>query len=202
MTSNQQNPSRNWLSAPNELLVLSLNSAILDLVDRGNPMPIVLIDGPAGAGKSTLAKHLQNALFRLGESAPRVIHMDDLYTGWDGLAAGSDYLVRNILSPLKQGKTASWQVFDWAKGQRTEWREFSGGTPLVIEGCGSMSAVATELADFRIWVEAPEDLRHQRWVEREGDDNHWASWRAQELDFYAREQSKAMADYVYQGLEA
>jgi len=81
-------------------LVADLSRAVLDLVDAGAPTPIVLIDGRAGSGKSTLAAQLQNVLFRDGESAPRLIHMDDLYPGWDGLSAGSDYLNRMILRPV------------------------------------------------------------------------------------------------------
>ena len=67
------------------------------LADRGNAMPVIAIDGRAGSGKSTLAAMLQNLLFKQGESAPRVIHLDDLYEGWQGLAAGLDYLQRNVL---------------------------------------------------------------------------------------------------------
>lgn len=197
MTSKPENPAKDWLSSPPEELVVKLNSAILDVVDRGNSMPVLLIDGPAAAGKSTLAKALQNELFRLGESAPRLIHMDDLYLGWNGLADGAAYLVSHILAPLKDARSASWQVFDWAAGRRDCWREFSGGTPLIIEGCGSISAKSVRLADFTVWVDAPEELRYQRWVAREGDDKHWASWRSQELDFYARENSKALAQHIY-----
>jgi uridine kinase len=197
MTSRRDEPLDYWAAGPHASAIANLNSAIIDLVDRGKSMPLVLIDGPAGAGKSTLASHLQNTLFRLGESAPRLIHMDDLYPGWDGLGAGSEYLMRNILGPLSQGRQASWQVYDWQAGARTDWREFSGGTPLIVEGCGSISAASAGLADFRIWVDAPEETRLGRWLAREGNDEHWTAWRAQELDFFAREQSRHLAELVF-----
>ena len=174
-------------------LVADLSRAVLDLVDAGTPTPIVLIDGRAGSGKSTLAVQLQNVLFRDGESAPRLIHMDDLYPGWDGLSAGSDYLNRMILRPVFSRKVASWQVFDWAKNERNQWREFAGGTPLIIEGCGSLSAQNFELSTFSVWLEAGEKTRHERWVSREGNDEFWAGWAAQEVDFYAREKSAELA---------
>lgn len=197
MTSKSDEPLDYWDTGPHAPALSNLHSDILDLVDRGKSMPVILIDGPAGAGKSTLASHLQNALFRLGESAPRLIHMDDLYLGWDGLSAGYEYLMRNILGPLSQGRPASWQVYDWQRGTRTDWREFSGGTPLIVEGCGSISSASAGLADFTIWVEASEEARLERWIEREGNDEHWNSWRAQELDFYAREQSRRLAGLVF-----
>ncbi|MFM7013417.1 MAG: AAA family ATPase [Actinomycetota bacterium] len=169
---------------------------VLEAIDLGSQMPIVLIDGRAGSGKSTFADSLQQSLFREGESLPRLIHMDDLYEGWDGLALGSDYLNRFILSPLSQGTRANWQIWDWAKSQRTDWREFSGGTPLIVEGCGSISARSSEEALIRIWLEASEETRRARWLEREGGDEMFDSWSAQELDFYAREKTKSLCDIV------
>ncbi|MEY3662995.1 MAG: hypothetical protein RI919_511, partial [Actinomycetota bacterium] len=73
-------------------LVAALAAGVLDLVDEGVQTPIVLIDGRAGSGKSTLANALQRRLFKDGETLPRLIHMDDLYPGWGGLAAGAEYL--------------------------------------------------------------------------------------------------------------
>lgn len=180
-----------------EALLAALVERIENLVDSGRSTPIVLIDGRAGAGKSTLAEHLQNALFRTLEVAPRVVHMDDLYPGWDGLEAGADFLYRFILNPLSRGEQPSWQVYDWAKGQRDGWREFAGGTPLIVEGCGSLNQRSAELADLSVWIEVDEAERLRRWIEREGDDSHWAGWAAQELDLYARERSIELASTVY-----
>ena len=180
-------------------------SRVLELLDSGVTTPIVLIDGRAGSGKSTLADSVQRALFREGDSLPRVIHMDDLYLGWDGLQAGVDYLMRFVLGPVAQvghslgaGPIASWQEYDWALGERNRWREFSGGTPLIIEGCGALSAAAAELANLRVWLDVPEPIRRERWTQREGHqfDDKWALWAAQELDFYAREKSAELADFV------
>jgi uridine kinase len=179
-----------------DALVADLSAAVLDLVDDGNATPIVLIDGRAGSGKSTLADALQRRLFKDGESLPRVIHMDDLYPGWNGLAAGAEYLQRFVLGPISQRTTAHWQLFDWAAGERVEWREFSGGTPLIVEGCGALNGLSAELAQFKVWIETPEDVRHERWLAREGNDEHWAEWAAQELDFYAREKSQALAETI------
>ena len=38
---------------------------------------IILIDGPAGAGKTTFSLKLQNEL------GCQVVHLDDHYNGWD-----------------------------------------------------------------------------------------------------------------------
>jgi uridine kinase len=177
-------------------LIEKISSQVLELIDRGNQTPIVLIDGRAGSGKSTFAKALQQQLFRDGESAPRVIHMDNIFEGWDGLALGSDYMVRFILQPLARRETASWQDWSWVKNQRSSWREFSGGTPLIVEGCGSLTERSKEHADISIWLEASEETRRERWIQRERHLEKFDFWAAQELDFYAREKSQSLANLV------
>ena len=177
-------------------LIEKISSQVLELIDRGNQTPIILIDGRAGSGKSTFAESLQQQLFRGGESAPRVIHMDNIFEGWDGLALGSDYMVRFILQPLARRETASWQDWSWVKNQRSSWREFSGGTPLIVEGCGSLTERSKEHADISIWLEASEEVRRERWIQRERHLEKFDFWAAQELDFYAREKSQSLADLV------
>jgi len=172
-------------------------SQTLELVDTGVVTPIILIDGRAGSGKSTLAAKLQNELFKQGESMPRVIHMDDLYEGWQGLALGADYLQRIILNPLLTKKSSNWQEYNWQLGQRERWREFSGGTPLIVEGCGSLNQYTSTVANIRIWLEVDEETRRRRWQERDGDtfDQYFDIWAAQELDFITKEKSPTLADY-------
>jgi uridine kinase len=177
-------------------LIEKISSQVLELIDRGNQTPIILIDGRAGSGKSTFAEKLQQQLFRDGESAPRVIHMDNIFEGWDGLALGSDYMVRFILQPLARQEIASWQDWSWVKNQRSSWREFSGGTPLIVEGCGSLTERSKEHADISIWLEASEETRRERWIQRERHLEKFDFWAAQELDFYAREKSQSLADLV------
>jgi uridine kinase len=179
-------------------LAEQISSRVLELIDSGSASPLVLIDGRAGSGKSTLAELVQQKLFKDGESLPRVIHMDDLYDGWTGLEAGSDYLLRFILNPLARKQKANWQEYDWAQGKREQWREFEGGTPLIVEGCGALSKNSAEFADLRVWLEVDQAVRFDRWVKREGHkfDEQWPIWAAQELEFYAREKSAELADLI------
>ncbi len=184
--------------------IAAITKQVVSLVDK-NPTPIVLIDGRAASGKSSLAAALKNQLFKELEQAPRLVHMDDLYPGWEGLVAGSHYLNQQILQPLKQGKTASWQLWDWEQAQRGRsdepgngWREFAGGTPLIVEGCGSLSRVSSGLADYRVWIETEKQVRHQRWLDRDGEkfNEFWHIWAAQEDEFYQQEKSLQLADLV------
>lgn len=180
---------------------------VLDLIcskqEKGR-LPIVLIDGRAGAGKSIFAKELANAYFKLDNQAARIISMDDLYPGWEGLALGSIYLHTKILKPLALGKTASWQVWNWSESQRgaddevNGHREFAGGTALIVEGCGSISRMTSELADLTIWIEAEFEVRRNRFNQRDNGkfDAYFPIWSAQEDEFYEKEKSSELADLI------
>ena len=60
-------------------------AAVVAVIDSSEPRcgatRLIAIDGPSGAGKTTLARDVAAVL-----AAP-TIHMDDLYPGWDGLRA-------------------------------------------------------------------------------------------------------------------
>lgn len=182
---------------------LELINKALDLKDK-LPTPIILIDGRAASGKTSLAGRLAEAVFQVDKQLPKIIHMDDLYPGWEGLRSGSHYLIQNILNPLSAGKSASWQVWDWelgARGSKAEpgngWREFGGGNLLIIEGCGSLSRQSHEIANLSIWVEAEISVRKERFSKRDGlaFDGFWGIWAAQEDQFYEAESSRDLADY-------
>ena len=73
-------------------------------------VPVVTIDGYSGSGKSTLAA----AIARL-VSDWQVLHLDDWYPGWDGLAAGAD-IARRIAADLRAGRASSYEAWDWENG--------------------------------------------------------------------------------------
>ena len=171
------------------------------------PTPIVLIDGRAGSGKSLFASRLADAYFQEQRQAARIVHLDDLYPGWEGLMSGSVYAREKILEPISNGKTASWQIWDWASGQRGSseeigngFREFGGSTALILEGCGALSKASAELASLKIWLDSDERLRRQRFSARDGGkyDEFWGIWAAQEDEFYASEKSKELAELIIQ----
>ena len=179
-------------------------SKILDLLEISST-PIVLIDGPGASGKSTFAQKLQDEIFRSTQLAPRIIHMDDLYPGWEGLAAGSRYLHDQILFPLQSKKRADYQIWDWEQNQRGStvepgngWRHFDGGNLLIVEGCGSLSKQTSEFADLRIWLDANREVRKQRWHNRDSGtfDEYFNSWELQESEFFQANDSQALADIV------
>jgi uridine kinase len=175
-------------------------------LQEGGKLPIVLIDGRAASGKSQFAKDLAEAFFQVDRQAARTIHMDDLYPGWNGLADGSVYLLTNILLPLANSRSANWQVWNWRKNHRgaeepgNGRREFSGGTLLIVEGCGSISRLSYEHSDFQVWIDADDKQRKERFSLRDQGkfDEFFGIWSAQEDEYYEKEKSKQLAQLIVQ----
>lgn len=136
-------------------------------------VPVVTIDGYSGSGKSTLAAALASLL-----PGWQVLHLDDWYPGWDGLAAGAR-IARRIAADLREGRAPSYEAWDWEAGE-------TGATirvplaPTIIEGCGAIEAEA----DLAIWIADPgEDERRSRALARDGQTYapHWRRWADQDL---------------------
>ncbi|MCU1481169.1 MAG: hypothetical protein JWQ19_1955 [Subtercola sp.] len=150
--------------------------------------PVLLIDGRSGSGKTALATALAAAL------DAQLVHLDDIYPGWNGLDAAS----RHVHDELLTGATARWQRWDWANEQPAEWASVDPGLPLVIEGIGSLSRANAVAATFAVWLELDDDSRRRRALGRDGAayEPHWEMWAAQEDAFLAREDPASLADVI------
>lgn len=153
---------------------------------------VVAIDGPAGSGKTTLAKGVVDAL-----RCP-IVHMDHLYPGWDGLADGVPRLVEWVLGPLSRGEPARWRRFDWAADRYAEWHDVPEHRYLVVEGVGSSTGPAAAYLAVAVWVEAAYEERMRRGFERDGRvfEANWRRWADQEEALFAADGTRARADLV------
>ncbi len=166
---------------------------ILASAPRAGATRVISVDGPSGSGKTTFAERLSAAL-----ECP-VIHMDDIFPGWDGLAEAVPLLAEWILEPLSKGLPARYRRFDWHAMEYAEWNEAPVAEALVVEGVGS-GARPTYLS-YLVWVEAPKDLRMRRGVERDGEAfrPHWERWARQEEAMFEAERTKERADLFVDG---
>lgn len=151
----------------------------------------VLIDGRSGSGKTELAAALAAAW-----PEAQLVRLDDLYPGWDGLAAGSA-AVPQLLS------THRWRSWDWARGRQGEWHALDASRPIIVEGVGAVSAASAAIADYAVWVELGDNERKVRALGRDGEayGPHWERWAAQEDDFLARERPQERVDEVVDGAD-
>ncbi len=163
-----------------------------------NPVLVLGIDGRSGAGKSTLAAELATALRRHREVA--LFHLEDIYPGWDGLAAGTAAYVETVLGPLVNNQAATWKTWDWAQGTTGEPSTLSPAPVIIIEGVGAGCEAARPLLDALIWVQVPEETRKARALARDGETfaSHWDSWAAQEDTYLSTDAVPAHADITIQ----
>lgn len=153
------------------------------------------MDGPSGSGKSTLARRLAAGL-----KCP-LIHMDDLYPGWDGLEDAVPRLLEWVVEPLAAGRPARYRRFDWPSGQYAEWHDVPATDALIIEGVASGSTAAAAYLSMLVWVEAGQDERFRRGIERDGEAYrpHWQRWAVQEERHFEAEGTRERADVVVDG---
>ncbi|MFG1706824.1 uridine kinase [Nonomuraea sp. M3C6] len=174
----------------------SLAARIRSLRPSCGPVRVVAVDGPAGAGKTTFAGRLAGLL------ACQVIHSDDFPVPWDeGPGGWFHALESQVLRPLQRGLPGSFRRYDWVRGEYADHVTVPPEQVLIIEGVGTARASVAELLAFTVWVEAPEPLRLQRVLERDGPElaPRWRAWFAAERAWFAEDRTRGRADLVIVG---
>lgn len=172
---------------------------VVDGIGRATPrlgaVRLVVVDGPAGSGKTTLAAAIAGLLEDRG-STVAVIHLDDLYEGWSGLDGVWDRLAVQVLESLEDGRPGRYRRYDWQMQDWAEWVEVPVPDVLVVEGCGSAQRSADPLAVLRVWVETSAQVRLARGLERDGAAlrAHWLRWMEGEAAHFAAERTRERAD--------
>ncbi|GAB3211844.1 hypothetical protein ACQEU5_17735 [Marinactinospora thermotolerans] len=158
---------------------------------RAGGRRVLALEGRSGSGKSHVAALLAD---RLGWP---VIHMDDLYPGWDGLDAGVALARAWVIAPLLRGAEPRWRRYDWSAGEFREWHHTPVRDTLVVEGCGSGARELRPHLSLLAWIEAPAPVRAARLDLR--DDAvayapHRRAWAEREFRFHTRNGLPAAAD--------
>ncbi len=173
-----------------------LAARVLAARPRCGATRLVCIDGPSGSGKTELAGRLAEAL-----DDPPIVHMDELYPGWDGLDAAVTLLHDEVVAQLAAGRAARYHCYDWERGEYTSLRDIGTPPVLVVEGVGSGARAIAPYAVLLVWVDAPVGERFRRAMERDGETYrpHWDRWARQEEVHFAAEGTRARADVVADG---
>jgi uridine kinase len=180
-------------------------SALAARVLRSDPtvgaVRLVCIDGPAGAGKTSLAARLVAALEPLVGVVP-VVRGDDVYEGWavvegcrdrvDAFAALGPQLLTWLVQPWELGRPGSHPVWDWYAGSWGASRSVPAAAVVVLEGVGLAGAALRERATLAAWVDTRGNRLH-RVLERDGDAlrEEMLEWQRDEQRWFARDATRA-----------
>lgn len=161
---------------------------------KGVATRIVAIDGPGGAGKSTLAAWLADEL-----PASAVIHTDD-FSSWDNPLDWWPALIEHALEPLAAGAVARYQPTSWGDEERAPVAIEPGHTVL-LEGVSAAREAFRPYLAYSIWIETDRAERLRRGIERDGEGSRplWERWMDEEDDYAARERPAEHADAVLRG---
>lgn len=171
-------------------------TAIIHALLEKQALLLVGIDGLGGAGKSTLANSIK-------ESFPNTttVEMDAFYVP-ELARADWDRVYEQVMAPLKNASVASYQRFDWNTKKLAEWCEVKPTGVVIIEGVYAFRGKLLEAYDYKIWVEAPYEVRLQRGLERDGEEarSQWVNqWMPKEEEYKELEKPHESADLIVDG---
>lgn len=175
---------------------MELIAALAEICRTGD-QPIIAIDGPAGAGKTTLASTLSLALAK--DFPSTVIHMDDLYPGWDG--ALGEKLTESltwITSCHKAKKDLIYSHFNWGENKFDSPRLDSSTPLLILEGVGSSQLAIEDQLSTSIWLDLDPYDGFKRVVERDGEHitDAMKAWLDQQRQHFISDRTKERSEFV------
>jgi uridine kinase len=180
--------------------VLRLDDVIAEVMERtaDGGIRIIGVDGPQGSGKSTLAARIAT---RIG--AP-LVQMDD-FVSWVDLMGWWPRFEAQVLNPLLSGSDAHYQVRDWENDEfgtsLNGWKTLEWSPVVVLEGLTCTRAAAAKRLAYRIWVEAPDEVRLRRGLERDGETHRelWLDSMTTERQFFTEDATRTRADLRVNG---
>lgn len=158
---------------------------------------VITIDGPAGSGKTTLAKELSSVL-----DSCYTVHMDDLYEGWDStLNLKLTAKLKTILSNVKNENRIRFTPFDWLESKFGSQVDVAAPKYLIIEGVGSGQSSVREFVSLSLWIEVSPDLGLERVIKRDGPlvAEFMPAFIVAQNAHFEKEATKKSADYRVSG---
>ena len=166
---------------------------VLDLIAVARPargFTFVGIGGRGGAGKSTLARHVEGA---------QIVSTDEF---WDGDGFELSRLRAEVFELLVVGREARYASWDWPARRPGGIRVVEPQGIVVVEGVCALHRMFRDDYDVRVWVEAPYERRLERGIARDGEGARasWVErWMPMEDRYIERDDPVSCADIVVDG---
>jgi Ni2+-binding GTPase involved in maturation of urease and hydrogenase len=175
---------------------MQLIAALLDLCSE-KERPIIAIDGPAGAGKTTLAHEIYLALSP--KMTVTVIHMDDLYDGWDH-ALGEDLtsVLQYLARQHRNNSSAVIKRYNWANTSFGENEVLEPTDLLVLEGVGSGDKSLQDDLAALIWIDVDPEIGVARVISRDGPQvaDEMKRWLGTQQEYFSQHSTREKADFI------
>lgn len=166
---------------------------------KPNETFLIAIDGFGGSGKSILARDLKKYLDKIAKTT--IVEIDDFHDP-DLKRKDRKRLLRQVIIPLKEGKKAKYQRYDWGTKQLAEWNEIEPNGVVIIEGLPSMHPDLGKY-DFTIWLNMPQEEAAKRGINRDLNEykvdtkEQWEKdWMPQEKEYVEKFNPETRADVV------
>jgi uridine kinase len=175
---------------------MQLIAALLDLCSQKNH-PVIAIDGPAGAGKTTLAHEIFLALSP--KMSVNVIHMDDLYDGWENALTNDLTQILQYLSAQHQSQQpANLSRYNWSTSSFDPAEVIEPADLLILEGVGSGDKSLQDQFAALIWIDIDPNIGVQRVTERDGPGvtNQMQKWLGTQQQYFSQHSTREKADFI------
>ena len=159
-------------------------------------MTLLAIDGPAGAGKTTFAAKLETELSE--HSTVKVIHMDDLYNGWDNaLSNPLSEILDRISTAHLAGREFVIKKFNWHTMEFDSEESIRPTDYLIIEGVGAAQQIVRETGATTYWLDIEPEIGLQRVLDRDGAhlEVQMRQWQVDQDKHFARDETRENCEF-------
>jgi uridine kinase len=159
-------------------------------------MTLLAIDGPAGAGKTTLAAKLEAELSL--HSTVTVIHMDDLYNGWhNALGQALTDVLQKITTAHLSGVEFEIDVFNWHLMKFDHTQKIAPTDLLILEGVGAAQEVVRTAGAVTYWLDIQPEIGLQRVLQRDGShlEAQMRQWQIDQDKHFASDQTRENCEF-------
>jgi uridine kinase len=175
---------------------MELIAALSDLCKQTS-RPVIAIDGPAGAGKTTLAHEIFLALSN--SMSIQVIHMDDLYAGWDNaLSDDLTKILRYLVDQHLQKSPAKIQRYNWGASSFGDSEVLPVADLLILEGVGSGDKEIQDNFAALIWMDIDPADGLKRVINRDGEQvaEQMNKWLTTQEKYFLQHSTREKADFI------
>lgn len=160
-------------------------------------MSLIAIDGRAGAGKTTLAANLFEALS--ADKTVEVIHMDDLYDGWENaLGERLTQTLESIVKSHQNNRAFEINIFNWQSMSFDSKRTINPVDILILDGVGAGQKVVRDAGATLYWLDIDADVGIARVLKRDGNQiaSQMKQWQIVQERHFLRDKTRENAEHI------